>query len=83
MGKVETIFDYNLTESELKRFNLTSPELIEMAKEFDSRPDTKSNDSRLYALGLLFSMRGNDKKANEYWSKIENKDILSTLVQDF
>jgi hypothetical protein len=83
MEKIETIFDYNPTKGELKRFNLTSPELIEMTKEFDHMPNSKSNDSRLYSLGLLFSMRGNDKKANEYWNKIENKDILSTLVQDF
>jgi hypothetical protein len=79
MENIETIFDHNPTEGELKRFNLTSPELIEMMKgTYNS-----SNDTRLYALGLLFSMRGNDKKASEYWSKIENKDILSTLVQDF
>jgi hypothetical protein len=79
MGKVETIFDYELTRGELNRFNLTSPKLIEMTKEIHAR----SNDDRLYALGLLFAMRGDYVKAAEYRSKIERKSLLDTLIEDF
>ena len=33
-------------------------------------------------LGLLFSMRGDKEKANHYFGMIENKSLLTTLVQD-
>ena len=74
---METIFDYNPTERELKRFNFTNPEIIKFAKE------SKCSDSHLYQLGMLFSMRGDSKRADEYWSKIEDHRLLSTLIEDF
>jgi hypothetical protein len=39
-------------------------------------------DDRYYSLGLLYSGRGNEEKANEYWSKIEEKSRLQILWQD-
>jgi len=76
---METIFDYELSEGELRRFGLfeVPPEILKTAKE------SKCEDSNLYQLGLLFSMRGDDKKAKTYWGKIKDKRILSTLIQDF
>lgn len=76
----ETIFSYNPTGDELKRFGGLDQFVWADKVGLDIY---LSNDNRLYHLGLLFSMRKNDKKANEYWSKIENKMMLSTLVQDF
>ena len=76
---METIFDYNPTERELNRFNLLNapPEMLKYAKE------SKCVDDHLYKLGMLFSMRGDSKRANEYWSKIEDHRLLSTLIEDF
>lgn len=77
---METIFDYNPTDEELKRFG--GREQFEWYRKL--RFDPFSNeDNANYALGLLFSMRGNKKRANEYWAKINDKTILSTLVEDF
>ena len=75
---METIFDYNPTIAELGRFNVNR-RTIKMFKT----SIIKCNDDRLYTLGLLFSMRGDNKKANEYWNQIEEKSILRTLIQDF
>jgi hypothetical protein len=83
---METIFDYNPTKAELKRFNLTTLESIESVKSLyakDGDTDECCKDSILYQLGFLFVMRGNDKKANKYWEKMKDKRMLSTLVQDF
>ena len=76
--KIETILDYNPTEEEWKRFGGKSV----FMRWFDLY--TKSSPDNLnYHLGLLFSMRGNKEKANHYFSKIEDKDMLMTLWQDF
>ena len=75
---MESIFDYELTQGELNRFNLRTPEDIELTKEFEK----EYPDDRYYRLGLLFSMRGDKKKANEYWSKVTDKGMLSTLIED-
>jgi len=76
---METIFDHNLTEKELKRFGLwqVPPEYTEIVKKH------KCNDSRLYRLGLLYAMRKDLIEANEYWAQIKDRRLLSTLVQDF
>jgi hypothetical protein len=76
---IETIFDYDLSEGELKRFNITDPFLRGHMKIMLS----KSPDDRYYTLGLLFAMRGDKRKAKKYWDKIEDKRMLSTLIQDF
>lgn len=56
--EIETIFDFNPTDAELKRFGLTHSDK-EILLEF---PDTCN-----YQLGVLFSIRKNEKKANEYF----------------
>lgn len=77
---METIFDYNPTDEELKRFG--GRKQFEWYKKLGFEPYSHPDDAN-YALGLLFSMRGDKKKANEYWAKIKHKEILSTLVEDF
>lgn len=77
---METIFDYNPTDLELKRFG--GKESFEFLKE-NGLQRIITEDDNLYQLGILFAMRGEIKKANEYWSKIKNKDMLDTLIQDF
>jgi hypothetical protein len=75
---MESIFDYELTQGELNRFGLRTPEQVQLTREFEK----KYPDDRYYRLGLLFAMRGDKKKANEYWSKIEDRKMLSTLIED-
>lgn len=77
---METIFDYNPTDLELKRFG--GKEAFKFCQEHGIDPFACVDDN-LYQLGLLFSMRGDDKKANEYWSRMKDKSMLGTLVQDF
>ena len=78
---MENIFDFNPTETELKRFG--GIETFEIAKEHGFYDKLISGDNNLYMLGLLFAMRGDKAKANHYFGMIENKDLLCTLVQDF
>ena len=80
---METIFDHNPTEGELRRFNITTPEIAEEIKPFFTIDSDVARDDNYYYLGVLFAMRKDYKKANEYWNKIKDKRILSTLVQDF
>jgi len=71
---METIFDHNPTEKELEALgneNLSKEELLEMW----NKGDNESHDSRLMDIAKLFSMRGNDKKAEEYVSKIIDDEI--------
>jgi hypothetical protein len=77
---METIFDYNPTQGELNHFGLTSQSYIDFFKK-EFLP--KSPDSRYYQLGMLFAMRGDNKKADVYWSKVKDVGLLSTLVEDF
>jgi hypothetical protein len=81
---METIFDYNPTDTELKRAGLDrkSPNFdfwVERIKQLFA----ESNDDRLYRLGMLFAGRGDMEKANAYWSQIEHKRMLDTLIEDF
>lgn len=77
----ETIFTHNPTEIELKRFGGLKQFIWADKENIDIY--SFSDDSRLYHLGLLFAMRNNYDKANEYWNKIEHKEMLTVLVQDF
>jgi hypothetical protein len=77
----ETIFDYNPTQGELNRFGLGTPGGMQIYKEVEQSTGYCANTHN-YWLGLLFSMRGDNKKANEYWNKITNKSMLSTLIED-
>jgi hypothetical protein len=83
---IETIFDYNPTPAELKRFGIyefegsdSLHEQIERAKKL--LPDYP--DTAYYQLGILFASRGYRKKADEYYSKLKDKKWLATLVEDF
>ena len=75
---METILDYNPTDKELKRFG--GRKAVELAID---KGLYEIADNRLYDLGLLFAGRGNKKKADEYFSQIEYKEMLATLVEDF
>lgn len=74
---METIFDHNPTDEELKRFG--GKEVVEdlIAKGYYTEDDAN------YQLGILFSMRKDFKKSKEHFLKIEHKAMLDTLIQDF
>ena len=74
----ESIFDYNPTEDEIKRFGGLDCLLWAINKGI-----YKNADNRNYDLGILFSSRGDKEKAIRYFDKIEHKDMLQTLMQDF
>ena len=76
---METIFDYNPTEEELQRFG--GMRQFEHCKELLGAYYIYEDDAN-YHLGLLFSMRGDTKKSNEYFRKIKNKERLKILWQD-
>lgn len=76
---IETILDYNPTDEEWKRFGFRGEsDFMEFYHIF-----IKSNDTINYQLGLLFAMRGDKSRANKYWHKVENEEMLKTLWQDF
>lgn len=77
---METIFDHNPTDEELKRFG--GKESFEWLDK-KGLPYFTCEDDANYHLGILFSMRKDFKKAEEYFSKIENKRMLDLLIQDF
>ena len=77
----ETIFDYNPTDAELGRWG--GRITFDKCFEYKIYVTFTSRDNRLYMLGLLFSMRGDYEKGNEYFSQIEDRDMLHTLVEDF
>lgn len=77
---MKTIFDFNPTDLELKRFG--GRKHFEKAKEYGINPFGNA-DTNNYHLGVLFLMRGNKKQANYFFKKIKNKKILKTLVEDF
>lgn len=74
---METIFDHDPTEEEMERFKgLKNMELREIYLKGDT-------DNHFYDLGILFSIRNDEEKSNYYFSKIKDKTILNTLMQDF
>ena len=77
---METIFDYNPTDEELKRFG--GRKNLEYLKQHGIDPFDNADDAN-FSLGLLFSMRGEKKRANEYWAKIVDRTLLATLIEDF
>ena len=77
---METIFDHNVSKEEMVRF--VGPFNVEDA--FVEGPSMyTSEDDANYALGILFSMRGDKEKAKQYFEKITNKEFLQILWQDF
>lgn len=77
---MKTIFDFNPTDLELKRFG--SRDTFEKAKEYGVDLFANS-DNNLWQIGLLFSMRGDNATANHYWNQMKDKRQLKILVQDF
>jgi len=71
-------FDFNPTEVELGRFSI-KPEDIEIEKDLLK----KIPDNNYYMLGMLHAGRGNMEKANMYWGKIQDRTMLSSLIEDF
>ncbi len=76
---METIFDYNPTREELARF--FHKELVDRIWEFKDKVYVDEDDAN-YALGILFSMRNDKQRADEYFRKIKNIDLLRAFVQD-
>lgn len=75
LEKTETIFDFNPTDAELKRFGLDYS---------DKNYLIESPDTCNYQLGILFTIRNNNKMAEFYFNKIKNRKWLSGLfMQDF
>jgi hypothetical protein len=81
--KVETIFDHNPTERELRRFGIQR-EYGDLDKQIerDKAFYEKLEAPQYYYLGLLFSMRGDKKRAEEYFAKATYGQ-QRLLVQDF
>lgn len=77
---METIFDHNVTDNELKRFGGREAYDYFASKGIDLCADS---DTNYYQIGILYAGRGDMNKAHEYWTKIIDKGMLSTLVQDF
>ncbi len=76
---METIFDHNVTEKELARFG--GKEFFEKAEKYGIDV-FKNEDDANYYIGLLYSIRGNRKKAQEYLDKVKSTELLKTIVQD-
>jgi tetratricopeptide (TPR) repeat protein len=83
MEKVESIFDYNPTEQELRRFGIKKEygRYEEQVKEYKEILE-RLNHPEYYVLGLLFSMRGDKKRAIEYFAKAPSYQ-QDLLIQDF
>jgi len=80
---VETIFDYNPTEQELRRFRVKrEDECYEESLALLKESMTSAKTPEYYCIGLLFAMRGETEKANDYFAKIPywQKQLF---VQDF
>lgn len=80
---METIFDHNPTKEELRRFGIDAEsgdikEQIERMKEMNKN----SKHDNLYQLYILFSIRGDKKRANEIYPQLweGHKNIL---IPDF
>lgn len=74
---METIFDHNPTEEEMKRFQgLKDPRI--RAIWFNGH-----TDNHYCGLGILFSMREDKERADECRGKIERKSMLDTLIRVF
>jgi hypothetical protein len=68
--KVETVFDYNPTEDELKRFGL-SPRLPDYEQRFAGKQQLMAgaDASDYFIIGQLFYYRGDHERARKYFEK--------------
>ena len=77
---METIFDHNVTKEELRRFG--GEEYFEKAKKYGVDP-YKTADSANYAIALLYSMRGDKEKANQYLKKIKDYSLIQATWKEY
>jgi tetratricopeptide (TPR) repeat protein len=80
--KVESIFDYNPTERELVRFGVEHDGDGHYEERLAFLKELLSKKTDYYYLGLLFSMRGDKKRAEEYFAKATYGQ-RQLLIQDF
>lgn len=74
---MKTIFDFNPTEIELKELFGFNTETDSMSYGFSIIPQpnseystTTSTEEKILDIALLLELRGEQKVANEFWSKI-------------
>lgn len=77
---METIFNHNPTDEELRRFG--GRDCLEWIKSLQGDYYLNPDDAN-YHLGLLFSMRGDKLKANQYWKRMEDKSRLQFFGNDY
>ena len=68
---METIFDHNITEDEIKSIFISNF-TIEEAKEFIS---DFNKDEHMALIAKLYALRKDFKKAEEYINKIEDEEF--------
>lgn len=75
MDKVETVFDHNVTDDELKA--VTGAEFTK--EQYLSV--SLSQDSEYCALYRLFSLRNDTEKASIYFNKIKNEELRASITE--
>ena len=77
---METIFDHNPSDLELKRWGGR-----ESFEYFANRGVDQFScaDSNYYMIGMLYAGRGDKETANKYFDKIKDRSMLITLMEDF
>lgn len=76
---METIFDHNPTDEELEWYG----DFFESSKRLGiDYTEKKYADQNYYQIGMLYLMRRNKEKANEYFAKMKNQSFLRILWQD-
>lgn len=88
--KLETIFDYNPTESELINIRFDSLSLclkfgIDLAESLTPKLYKKlvSQKNAYYDLACLFECRNDLVRANEYWDKLSKDNKINGLGFDY
>lgn len=76
---METVFDHNPTDEELEWFGGFFESCKVLGIDYT---DEKYADSNYYQIGILYSMRGDKQKAQEYFDKLKNQAFLRILWQD-
>lgn len=86
---LETIFDYNPTESELINIRFDSLSLclkfgIDIIEPLTPKLYKKlvTQKNAYYDLACLFEYRNEPEKANEYWGKLPTKQKIDGLGYD-
>ena len=76
---METVFDHNPTDKELTRFG----NFFEASKRLGiDYTDEKYADQNYYQIGILYLMRKDKEKANEYFARMKNQEYVRTFWKD-